>query len=416
MTEAADRDRIVVEQQPSGTSEVWLEMAGERVSRVVIIPMLMRVGAAVVRMDGVGGVETAEAHRRCGYARRVMEKTLALIRAGDGALSTLFGIEDFYQKFGYETVGPEYTITLPTHDVANADPALPAGWRFRPLTNDDLPAVMRLYHANTRRATGALVRHDAGDDGAETARLSDCDPNARKIGLRAWHKLAKIASDTSEDACRIMLDAAGEVAGYAWRGRGWYMEYRQRDMPEAFHLAEAMARDPAAADALLNACRHWAAEADRGLTSVAFALPPEGPVAAAATYQGGQLVAAHTRGGDFMGRVLDVERLLSQLLPELSARVRATRTQVLGRLTLRTEDGEASLLVTPDVVSLDPDPGDGGLTVEVPQATLARLCLGGLDTGDLLARLPSQPAPEVTALLQTLFPRRTPHIYPQDRF
>src|SRR5215212_7644751 len=114
----ADGTRIVFTNHPSGTSDVLLLLHGQQVSRVVIVPMLMRIGAAVVRMDGIGGVSTEEGFRHRGYSRRVMETAVAQIRQGDAALSTLFGIEDFYQKFGYETTGPEYTVIMPLVDAA----------------------------------------------------------------------------------------------------------------------------------------------------------------------------------------------------------------------------------------------------------------------------------------------------------
>ncbi len=118
-----------------------------------------------------------------------------------------------------------------------------------------MPAVMRLYHANTRRATGALVRHDAGDDPSETERLAGVNPDARKIGLRAWNKLQAIAVEPGEDACRVLVDESGRIAAYAWFGANWWMGVRRRDLPAAFHIAEGMARDAEAADALLVACR-----------------------------------------------------------------------------------------------------------------------------------------------------------------
>ena len=76
-----------------------------------------------------------------------------------------------------------------------------------------MPAVMWLYHANTRRATGALVRHDAGDDPSETERLAGVNPDARKIGLRAWNRLRKIAVEPGEDACRVLVDESGQDRG-----------------------------------------------------------------------------------------------------------------------------------------------------------------------------------------------------------
>ena len=127
-------------------------------------------------------------------------------------------------------------------------------------------------------------------------------------------------------------------------------------------------------------------------------------------------VAVYTRGGDFMGRVLDVGRLLWQLLPELAARVRSARLPFQGRLTFRTDEGEAAIVITADDVLVDGGANGEGLLVELPQTALARLCLGGFDPADVLARLPNRPDREVEALLRVLFPKRMPHIYPMDRF
>jgi GNAT superfamily N-acetyltransferase len=411
----ADGSRIVIVKHPSGTSNVLLQLHGRQVSRVVIVPMAMRIGAAVVRMDGIGGVSTEEEFRNRGYSRRVMETAVQQMRRGDAALSTLFGIEDFYQKFGYETTGPEYTVVLPLEDPGAPTRALPRGWRFRPLTVGDMSAVKWLYHANTRRATGALVRHDAGDDPSETERLAAFNPDAQKIGLRAWNRLRTIAVEPAKDACRVLVDESGGIAAYVWFGANWWMGVRRRDLPRAFHIAEAMARDAKAADVLLAACRTWASEADSDCESVALAIPPEGPVAWAAAYESGQLLAAYTRGGDFMGRVLDIGRLLRQLRPELAARVRSARLPFQGRLNFRTDEGEAAIVITEDDVVIDGG-ANGGLVVELPQTALARLCLGGFDPADVLARLPSQPDQEAADLLRLLFPRRMPHIYQMDRF
>jgi len=278
-----------------------------------------------------------------------------------------------------------------------------------------MPEVMRLYHANTRRATGALVRHDEGDDPSETERLADVNPDARKIGLRAWNRLQAITVEPREDACRVLVDDRGKIAAYAWFGVNWWMGVRRRDLPRAFHIAEGMARDTEAADNLLVACRTWAAHVQSDCDSIALAIPPEGPVAMAAAYEGGQMLGVYTRGGNYMGRVLDVGRLLRMLLPELAARVRSARLPFQGHLTIRTDEGEATIVITEDDVRVDGGASDG-LVVELPQTTLARLCLGGFDPADVLARLPNRPNAEVEAVLRVLFPRRMPHIYPMDRF
>jgi predicted N-acetyltransferase YhbS len=415
--EFADGARIVAVEHADGATELILQLDGQKVSRTVVVPMLMRVGVAVVRMDGIGGVGTEEPYRNRGYSRRVLESAVEKMRAGNAALSTLYGIEDFYPKFGFATIGPEYTVTLPLREPAAATASLPPGWNVRPFAGGDLPAVRRLYHLNTKRATGALVRHDEGDELAGNASLAQASPAARRIGRRAWGRLEKVGSAPGKDECRVVIDRSGAVAAYAWLGRqNWWMGVRGREAPTSFHVAEAMAIDPTAADAVLAACRLWAAEGGGDLDQVDLAIPPEGPVAGAAAYEGGSVHVVHSRCGEFMGRVLNVDRLLAQMQPEFSERVRACRVPFRGELVLKTDEGEGSLFVTADGVSLDGDAGGARLSVELPQHALARLCLGGFETGDLLRRLPSPPDRQTEDLLRVLFPRRLPHIYPIDRF
>ncbi len=411
-----DGTRIISVRHPDGADEVFLEADGKSVSRTYIVPMLMRIGAAVVRMDGIGGVATEDDYRYRGYSRRVMEAAVEQMRAGDAAISTLYGIPDFYPKYGYATTGPEYTMSLPLDEDVPIPP-LPDGWSFRPFVADDLTAVQRIYQANTRRSVGPLVRHEAGDELPENAALIEASPAARNVSSRAWKRLMDLESDPGEDACRVLRDETGTAVAYAWIGRcGWWVDFRYRDEPETFHLGEVMASHPAAADAVLAACCHWANESGKGFTKVELVLPPEGLVAAAAALAGGNFGALHARAGQFMGRVLDIDRLLRQLQPELAERIRVSRVGFRGQLLLKTDEGEAALAITPDDVSVVDGPGDPRMTVELPQTALARLTLGAFDAGDLLARLPEPPGPEAVAVVGALFPRRTPHIYAVDRF
>ena len=177
-----------------------------------------------------------------------------------------------------------------------------------------------------------------------TRERSDSGPGT---GCRA------VAAEPGEDACRVLVDESGRIAAYAWFGANWWMGVRRRDLPGAFHIAEGMARDAEAADTLLVACRTWAEEAEAMASRIALAIPPEGPVAMAAAYEGGQMLAVYTRGGNFMGRVLDLGRLLRLLRPELAARVRSARLPFQGRLTFRTDEDEAAIVIRDDDVLVD---------------------------------------------------------------
>jgi hypothetical protein len=362
-------------------------------------------------------VGTEEDARYLGYSRRVMEAAVEVMRAGNAALTTLYGIPDFYPKYGYATCGPEFTLNLPLAEVPPALDTLPDGWTFRPLAVDDLPAIQAMYHGQTRRATGAIVREGSSDDLASTAALAEASPEAVKVSGRSWNDLAAVASEPGPDACRVLRDAGGELAGYAWIGmKGWWIQTRDRSQPGPFHFGEVIARDGAAADALVGAVRAWAREAEPTATHVSVVMPPEGHVAHAAALQNGVFVTRHTQAGEFMARLLDIGRLFEQLQPELSARIAAARTGFTGSLTFRTDEGVFDLGIAEDGVSLLPAPGGERLVVDLPQHELARLAFGGFEPREVLARLPAPPDSRAAALLVTLFPRRHPHIHAMDRF
>jgi Acetyltransferase (GNAT) domain len=416
--EFPDGTRIVVEQRRTGESEVILKLDGKKVSRTVIIPMLMRIGEAVVRMDGIGGVETEEEFRNRGYMRRVMDTCVDIMKSGDGAISTLFGIDDFYPKFGYATAGPENTVRLPLPEDTTEITPFPAGWSVRPFTLDDLPAVMRLYHQNTKNATAALRRHEEEDEPEWAKQFASKSWRSTRIGTRAWNKLRNVLSPESKDACRVLIDPAGDIAGYAWLGliENWWMFVRREEFPNSFHITEVFARDPDAADAIVVSCQLWAKEAEGSYDNVDLAIPPEGPVAMAAMYEGGTVLHVNVRRGDFMSRTLNTSRLIRQMQPEFSARIRASGLTSCSRLTFVTDEGEESIFISPDGVTAESGTGERQMAVEIPQDTLGRLCLGAFETSDLLARLPNRPDQQATEILEVLFPKRTPHIYSMDRF
>lgn len=379
--------------EPSGTTRVSLMLDGRAVSRALIIPLTIHIGTATVRMDGIGGVETEAEHRKRGYSRRVLESALRQMHEGDAVLSTLYGISDYYLKFGYLSVGPEHTIRL---EETPPGYSLPQGWKTRALESRDLPDVRRIYELQTRQSVGAVAR-------SEKARI--------------WSELAH---SEDRDAGRVVEDSEGNVVAYALRGaQHWWMESWQRETPESFLLAEVFATGPVAADAVLYACRAWAAETGEPSPTVEVAGPPEGPVPASAMLQGSQFTKRYTRAGEFMGRTLGPARLLAALKPELDVRIRSSATTFAGTLCIKTDEGDVLLAISSDEIQvLDSGPvlDEHLLVVHLPQAELARLVFGGYPPKEVLARLPHPPDEAALDVISALFPQRYPHIYAVDRF
>jgi hypothetical protein len=203
-------------------------------------------------------------------------------------------------------------------------------------------------------------------------------------------------------------------------------------------IAEAMAESPAAADAVLAVCRRWAAEESGArpepVKRVILALPPEGPIAAAAMHQRANFERHYPRCGGSMARVLNVKRLLGALKPELAARLRAAGSRSAGSLRIQTDFAEAALLTAPDGITVGEaqagskpawppsqartpsGDADEEVVIHLPQQTLARLALGAFPPGDLLARLEEPMDERARQLVEILFPLRHPHMYLPDRF
>lgn len=399
-------EQVIVRQEADGAKRVILTVGGEEVSWCWIVPKTIRVGAALIRMDGIGGVETRPEHRLKGYSRRVLSRAVEEMRLGDASLSMLYGISNFYHRFGYVTAGPEYAVfagSLPK------EAPLPKGWSVREFAPRDLPAVRRVYEQCTALATGAAIRAE------------EC---------HVWQKLLETPGAYPRDECWVVLSPSGEVLGYAWRAR-WCWSVREileDEFPDALVFGEALALTPTAADALLAFCRRRAAV--EGKDEVMLTVPPDSMVGRAARYIDCRVVQMYTASGGSMVRVLSVERLLRALEPELSRQVRQCAQKVFPcQITFRTDLGEGTLIVTDDGVRsvqfgargqlelhTTGDRIDAAYTVDLTQGTLARLALGFAPADDLCARLSDPPAKEVVSLLKLLFPVRYQHAYLPDRY
>lgn len=376
--------------EPDGSTRTALYLGEREASRAFIVPFTLRYGVATMRMDGIGDVATPEDLRNRGYSRRVMEAAVTRMRTGDAPVTMLYGIQDFYPKYGYATLGPECVCQLDAGDA----PAMPAGWSSHPATDADLSAIMALYEQATATATAAVVR--APDRGAWAA-------------LRA-----QVVA--GQDEVRVVVSPEGAVGGYAWRGSSfWWLRQWENYMPGSLKLAEAFAANADAADALLALCAAWAKE--RGTEVAAFGIPDEGPLGLALKLRTALLFRRPTRDGEFMGRVTGVGPLMLAIQPEL-ARVwtRAGRPDQ-GDLVIDTGEDAVRLRLSAEGVRVaDGASADHGRTqrAEIAPGELARLVFGGMQPADQLARLGLAPA--VSATLVALFPRRMPYIYPPDRF
>jgi len=396
-------EEIVFHGQLHGKTMVHLMGGGRSRSHVEIEPVTLRYGVATLRAVYIGDVETEETWRNRGYARRVMTAVLERERGGEAAFAILYGIGGFYQRFGYATLGADFGLALRNPEQGAE---LPEGWSVRLATEADVHQIEDLYDADAQR--GSMRKLRLPDD-------------------RVWAKLrALLHGEREGDECRVVEDSEGQVAAYAWLGRGfWPVDHAQeRYWPNDFSIGEVVGRDPTAAGAALAACRLWGMEEERrrgkrvGIVHVGAS--PDGFVTAVGQYHDVYFTRTSWDSAGPQVRMLSALRLLRQIEPELSRHVASLRAPWEGTGTIITDEGAAgaaTVVVTPTSVRVAETGGAGGegVPIHLAQQTLVRLVLGAFSPEHLLARTEPHLQGEAIACLLTLFPQRQPYMYLLDR-
>ncbi len=89
-----------------------VERDGCIVSHVGTYPMDIIIGSARILCAGVGGVATHPEERGKGYMSQLMEESLRKMREEGYHISVLWGNQQRYSNFGYETCDIQYKLTI----------------------------------------------------------------------------------------------------------------------------------------------------------------------------------------------------------------------------------------------------------------------------------------------------------------
>lgn len=373
---------LQIRSRPDGWGTVQELLIEDRVvSNLTVVERTMRIGVSTVRMGGIGGVGTYEEHRGKGYARRVLEHSVRWMAENGYDCSILFGISDFYHKFGYAACFPECVIKVSTRAAEQASQTL----SVRPFTPDDLPAVRAIYDAENALLTGAIVRGE----------------NAR------W--LTQGTGYGRQAKGFVFCDASGEVAAYA------AYDAASDSNPITYEMAvgEVGARSPEYYSDIVR----WAAELaiTMRVGEISFQLPPDSAFGAYLTFYGAQQSLSYPRCWDGMGRIIRLKPFLEATLPEWTRRAReAKRLEPGASARLVTDLGEVTLVWDGESVALSEEENASG-TVTLGQDRLMQAAMGyhGAET---ILLLPGVQARGDLTLFRTLFPRRLPYMWRADRF
>ena len=330
----------------------------------------IRVGEARLKMAGFGCVTTDKAYRRRGLTSLVMDDAMRHLRAHRFHTAMLFGIPDFYHRWGFATALAEYSTTITLRD---ASPEASPACRIRKIKPGDIPAVQRMHAANDEETACSLVR--------SAAHISN-----------QWTRWEK---------ARVLIDEQGKVTAYL-RGRPDGTDYV---------VDEAGVAGYDACPALIRAAARLARAECAG--RVKFLAPPSHPVIRHLLAFRADHAMRTDRNANGMLAVVDTGEALESLVPEWE--------HLLAGGT--GGDAEVTLVVdrTPWRVrarrgAVDVSAASGRCKVSLNGRELAQLIAGFRHPEEILHdRLPFSRGGGA-AFLKTLFQKRVPFVWAADRF
>ncbi len=356
--------------------ELWIDDESN-VAHLWVIDYTMRIGTAEVRMAGIGGVHTERDHRMKGYMRQLFTDTVTYMTDQGYDVSMLFGIENFYNKFGYAVCLADHRFTVKTRDaeVANAfaRPLTP-----RPIEPADMPAIVSMYNTQNATRSGTLTR--AADTFTEFPKGSHWSAQAEAM---VWE------------------NADGNLLGYV------VTDINRKEVT----VVEAAAKDTALFPTILAYLAQQAI--DKRCEEITVIAPPDYAFSEYVQRFGCEWRISCPRYGDGMLRILNQQALFGKLAPELARRLSgitgvdtiAFETD-LGKTTLSPDD--AGLKITPDTTA--------EAWLALSQDKLIQLIMGYRSINDVLN------SPDVTLtgnalpVLAALFPKNVAFVWSADHF
>jgi len=363
---------LVAHRKPGGR-RVELMIDDQAVSWAELPYLRLRIGRAVLRCAGIGDVYTKRGHRKRGHSRRVLERCIDVMAEDGIDVSMLFGIPDYYHKFGYRTTLNDCRTELPGRAVVGGPMTLRAR-RVPPKRHGD---IVPLYRKDLARRGFGIERTRATWPGYR-----------RGVQFRSAIQVVAFHRGTR---------AVGYVA--------------LDDDPREVRVGELAADGPEALASILTwlgrQCRRRVSE------NIVMYLPPHHPASRAAVELGATFTRrTHATGGGMM-RIINLGSTLAAFTGELTARWAASPLAETGLdLTLRTDIGYADLVIP---AKRRPASATRG-TVRMGEDRLIQLVTGYLPVGQLAAkpevRIPRALVPGMAAL----FPERCPTVLPTNCF
>lgn len=366
-----------------GSSYDWAvsrvaEVGGRLVGHVGIWRYRMRVGRARLLTGGIGAVATHGEHRRRGVAAACMRAVMKSMAAAGYHYSMLFGLRDFYHRWGFVQAWPDTSVSVAVEDLPGGK--LELALRKVPLTEAlcGTGAVMRIYNRDNATRTGTAER-----------------PLYTRPGV-LWLKAE----------CRTLTDARDRVRGYlVTQKRGEDLTVKEvGGLPGSRGMGQ-----------LLAAIRTLGIRAGckRAVTGE---MAYNHPLCVALREGTCRVEMRHARSGGPMGAVVSLRGCLEAMAGELTDRLRRSELKRFrGRLAVNAVGEKVDLAISPGRVRVVAGSGKTAHRIAAGPE-IARLIIGSEPPSVLAAQSQIRFHGAAAELAEALFPRQWPMLNQLDHY
>lgn len=335
-------------------------------SSVIVVDRTIRIGNVPLRMGGIGDVSTRRAHRQQGYARLMLEDSVAFMKEAGYHFSALFGIPNFYPKFGYTPGLPGVDSSMATRDAE----FITARYPIRAMQPSDRQRVAEIYEQMNANRTFSCVRNPA-----------------------TWQGF-RIGAGWNDRIDAFVVLKGDDIIGYAsydldpWRCAFGEVGY---STPDAWSTILAEAARQAG---------------EKRVEKLTIHAPADDPLVHYARRYGCSTSLSYARNAHGMVRLIDQTDALRQVQHLLKQRLEASCQSWRGTLIFSTD-------ISTDAVELGAGPT---VTIKLPQSLLSQWLVGYCEVSASLFECDVQVPETVLPALQAIFPMGYPYIYASDRF
>ncbi len=354
----------------------------ERVSSLILFDYTLTFNSSELKMGGIAGVQTHREHRNKGYASELMEATIAWMKEEEYPCSFLYGIPNFYWRYGYATLLTHASTKVLVRDLESSK--IQTDFAIRPYKESDLDAVRDLFNENNSGRMCSIVRGPS------------------------WRGIPRGSDWPIEPICLVAESASGEFSGYV---------VYDAKRPEVV-VSEVETSHPAAQYAILDALAQVAIEQRE--KEIEYVGPTSHPFAIFLRRFGAKHMDLVERHGFGMGRLIHLEAFFSQIVTELSRRSWMLTGQARYHLHFQTDIGECGLDVIKGSVQVTNgqpiSPETTRIQVICSQLELTRLVFGVVDHGTFSVSPETTVSGPGAEVLPILFPTQLSTIPPTSWF